>query len=394
MHHHASSTTGKKILVLVQLIGGNDGLNTLIPVQNYKNLVAARRNLFIPENKILPLNGTDALGLHPAFEGIRDMYNNDLISFVQGVGFGNPTFSHFRATDIWMTGSPSKVLDTGWMARFLETRYKNYPEGFPCKNFPDPPGIKIGQGGSFLFQGHAMDMSVIINPITGFQSPVVDIYGDGTESFADIEMKDISKVLIQTQHYAKTLTSASKAPFSHSRMYPKKGENALADQLQMVSTLINAGLQTSVYMVDLKGFDTHEGQADPKNSTKGAHADLLEKLSVAITAFWDDVQHMGKADEVTGMVFSEFGRRIISNASVGTDHGSSQPLMFFGGGINPGMIGKIPEIPDKATDDDNVAMQYDFRSVYASVLKNWLNAEPSHIPDILMGNFPEINIFR
>jgi uncharacterized protein (DUF1501 family) len=393
-HIQSLRQSKNKILVLIQLIGGNDGLNTLIPLDNYHRIAAARPNLFIPENKVLSLKGSNPVGLHPSLDGIKDLYNNDLVSFVQGVGFTHPVLSHFRAQDIWLTGSDTSVLSTGWMARYLETRYYNYPKGFPSKEYPHPPAIKIGDTGNFLFQSTEMDMSVIINPSTGFQSPELDISAVDADSFADIEMKSISEIMVQTQRYSKVLKSALASSFEHSKMYPQTGENPLADQLKIVAKLVKSDLQTSVYMVDLKGFDTHQGQVDPSNPVKGVHADLLKKMSEAITSFWDDIGRMGRENDVTGMAFSEFGRRIMSNASAGTDHGSSQPILFFGTCINAGIIGANPIIPDRVTVEDNLSLQYDYRSVYFSLLKNWLNVKPSVITDVLLGDFPEIRIFK
>jgi uncharacterized protein (DUF1501 family) len=393
-HFDTQRKPKNRILVLIQLIGGNDGLNTLIPLDNYERIIKARPGLFIPEKKILSIKGTNSIGLHPSLEGIQDMYNNGLITFVQGVGYANPVLSHFRSQDIWLTGADTKILSTGWMARFLETRYKGYPKGFPSTKLPDPPAIKIGDTGTFLFQGQAIDMSVIINPSTGFQAPEVDLPVDDESTFAAIEMKSISEVLLQTQRYSKTIKNALDTSFQHSRSYPKEGENSLADQLKIVSKLIKSGSQTPVYMVDLKGFDTHQGQADPSDPTKGAHADLLKKLSQAISCFWEDITAMGRENDIVGMTFSEFGRRIISNASMGTDHGSSQPTLFFGAGINSGIIGANPLIPEHITVQDNLPLQYDYRSVYSSVLKNWLDAEQNVISNVLLGSYPEIGIFK
>ena len=157
-----NTTKTRKIQVVIQLTGGNDGLNTLIPLNEYDRVVKARPNLFIPESKVLPLNGSPNTGLHPSLKGIRDMYNYGLASFIQGVGYENQNYSHFRSADIYLTGTESsKVLYTGWMARFLETKFKGYPEGFPNWETPDPPAIKVGDTGTFLFQGKEMDVSIV-----------------------------------------------------------------------------------------------------------------------------------------------------------------------------------------------------------------------------------------
>jgi len=141
------------------------------------------------------------------------------------------------------------MLSTGWLARFLETRYKNYPQGFPDKLHPDPPAIKTGDTGSFLFQGNDIDMSVIINPTTGFQLPDIDIVGNDADTFAAIEMQNISEVLLQTQRYSQNIKKALGTSFEHSKRYPKEGDNPLADQLKIVSKLINSGSRTQVYLV-------------------------------------------------------------------------------------------------------------------------------------------------
>jgi uncharacterized protein (DUF1501 family) len=390
-----NTRSGKRILVLIQLVGGNDGLNTLIPLDNYKSLVEARPNLHIPENKILPLKGTSRLGLHPSLAGFQDLYNHGLMGFIQGVGYENQNYSHFRSSDIWLTGSPSnEVLYTGWMARYLETRFKNYPEGFPNDKQPDPPAIKIGDTGSYLFQGTKMDMSIVIDPATAFEPMMVDSDSQQNEGFAAAEVKTIREILLQTERYSKVIKHALATDIQHSKLYPKQGENSLADQFKVVAKLIKGGLDTSVYLVELKGFDTHDRQADPKDATKGVHADLLAKLAQAVNCFWDDMNHINRENDVLCMTFSEFGRRIMSNAGNGTDHGSSQPIMVFGNQIKGGITGKNPLIPEKATTYDNLDLQYDYRAVFASVLKQWAGASDEVIQSVLPGNFPQIDIVK
>lgn len=385
----------RKVFVFVQLIGGNDGLNTLIPLTEYDKLVAARPNLYIPEKRILPLKGTSAVGLHPALSGLQDMYANGLLGFVQGVGYENPNYSHFRSSDIYLTGSTAnEVLYTGWMARYLETRFPGYPDGFPNKQQPHPPAIKIGDTGTYLFQGTEMDMSIVLDPIEEFQEPELDEFSGGPSSSAGREVESIRAVLAQTKKYAPVVKQALAGSSRHSSFYPEEGKNPLADQLKRVSKLIQGGLGSGVYMVDLKGFDTHDRQVDASDTTKGLHADLLGQVSQALYAFWDDMAYLGMEEEVAGMVFSEFGRRIVSNASLGTDHGSSQPLVFFGADIRGGVIGDNPHIPDALTVHDNLALQYDFRAVYASLLKGWFGASPEAVAKAIPERFDEIPIFR
>lgn len=386
---------GNKVFVIIQLIGGNDGLHTVIPVSHYGQIAAARPNIFIPENKILPIKGTSETGLHPSLAGIRDMFDNGLAGFIQGVGYEHPNFSHFRSSDIWLTGSPAdRSLYTGWMARYLETKFKNYPDGYPSKEQPDPPAMKVGDTGTFLFQGKAMDMSIVVNPNIPFGASDTDAKGSGPDSFGVEEVKSIREILLQTDKYADVVKKALDTPFASSKLYPKAGENSLADQLKVVARLIHGGLKTSVYMVDMKGFDTHVEQVTASDKTKGVHATLLSKLSQAITCFWDDVVHMGREGDVAGMTFSEFGRRIVSTSGLGTDHGSTQPVIYFGADIDSQIIGHNPVIPDKVTVDDNLPLQYDFKAVYASVLRQWFGAGSDVIHSVLPGDFAPVNIFK
>lgn len=395
--HACNLDTGKRnrVMVLIQLIGGNDGLNTLIPMNEYEKLAKARPNLYIPESKVISIKGKSDVALHPSVAGIKDLMENNLAAFVQGVGYEGQNYSHFRSADIYLTGAKStEVLYTGWLARYLECRFKNYPQGFPSQTFPDPPAIKVGDNGTFLFEGSAMDMSIVINPATGFDAPVVEESVDNNWSLAAKEVKSIRDILLQTSKYSGSIQAGLSAEFEHSKLYPKQGDNPLADQLKIVAKLINSGLQTSIYHVDLKGFDTHSEQVDSSNSTKGQHANLLAQLSQAITCFWDDMNKIGRENDVTGMAFSEFGRRIISNSAYGTDHGSSQPVLFFGNNLAANVIGNNPVIPDNPNSSDNLAMQVDFRAVYSSVLKNLMGVNQTDLSKILPGNHAEVKLFK
>ena len=385
----------RRIFVFVQLIGGNDGLNTLIPLTDYGNLIAARPNLYIPENKVLQLNDYPTVGLHPSLGGLQDMFNNKLLSFVQGVGYDKPNYSHFRSSDIYLTGSAAgDVLYTGWMGRYLETQFKGYPDGFPNAKSLDPPAIKVSDTGTFLFLGNRMDMSMVVDAHAEFKEPEVESNGNGKANYVDQQINTIREITKQTKKYAGTIREGLKSNFQHSDKYPSKGENPLADKLKTVANLIHSGMDTPAYMVDLNGFDTHDYQADSKNTTKGMHADLLAKVSQAVTCFWDDITHIGMEDEVCGVIFSEFGRRIKSNASSGTDHGASQPFIFFGKKLAGGIIGDNPTIPMNATVFDNLEKQFDFRAVYSSILKGWYEAPDEVIANTIPGGYPYLNLFK
>ncbi|HRG90394.1 MAG TPA: DUF1501 domain-containing protein, partial [Chitinophagales bacterium] len=312
-----AATQTDRVLVLIQLNGGNDGLNTVIPLDQYSNLSAARGNILINETQVLGLNGTTATGLHPSLSGIRNLYNDQKVAIVQGVSYPNPSFSHFRATDIWLTASDSdETLATGWVGRFLDQEYPGYPTGYPNSTDPDPLALQIGNVVSTALQGPSVNMGIAITSSTSFYQLTSGTYDPAPNTPAGHELTFIRETSLQTQQYATVIKNAALAQANLSTLYPAAGTNSLADQLKIVAQLIGGGLQTRVYMVNLNGFDTHNSQVDTGGTHLGEHADLLSKLSEAITAFEDDVTLMGQQDRVIGMTFSEFGRRIKSNASL------------------------------------------------------------------------------
>ncbi|MCB0790038.1 MAG: hypothetical protein KDB75_12085, partial [Flavobacteriales bacterium] len=174
-----SSTADDRVLVVVQLFGGNDGLNTVIPLDQYSLLSQFRNNVLIPDTQVLPLSGLPATGLHPAMTGIKDLWDDGKLSIVQGVGYPNPNFSHFRSTDIWETGADSNmVLDSGWLGRYLNMEYPNYPVGYPNTDVPDPLAIRIGGPVNLGLQHMGVNMGVAINNTDDPLNLVGSIYQD------------------------------------------------------------------------------------------------------------------------------------------------------------------------------------------------------------------------
>ena len=388
-----TSATGR-VLVLIQLNGGNDGLNTVIPLDQYSALSAARSSVLIPQTSVLSLAGTSATGLNPAMTGIRAMYNNGLVNIVQGVSYPNPNFSHFRATDIWTSGSDStQYLNTGWLGRYLDNTYPGYPAGYPGASMPDPLAVQIGTGVSPVVQGPQVSMGMAISDINSFYNIVNGTVNPAPATPAGHELTFIRYISQQTQAYTSVIQKAAGASSTLSTQYPASG-NSLSDQLKIVARLIKGGLSTPVYVVSMGSFDTHATQVDPNDHTQGTHASLLGQLSVAVGAFYDDLKLMGVDDKVAAMTFSEFGRRIISNASGGTDHGTAEPVMVFGPGVNPGILGANPVIPANATVNDNLPMQNDYRSIYAAVLSDWFGVSSTVMGNVLMQPFPILPVFR
>lgn len=379
-----------KVLVLVQLNGGNDGLNMVLPIEFYGQYQNARKNIAIPHNKILSLNGTSKTGLHPAMAGMQTLYNEGKLSIIQAVGYPEPNFSHFRATDIWMSVSDAdQVLNTGWTGRYLATQYPNYPNGYPNSQMPDPVAIQIGSVASLALQGPTMNMAMNISSPTSFYDFLDGVQDPVPDTPWGKELRYIRMMMSQTEKYSQTIrTAALKVPAQGN--YPSN--NDLAAQLKIVARLVKGGLKTRVYMVSTGGFDTHSGQVNTLDTTTGLHAELLRGVSDAITAFLKDLEGLGVAERVIGMTFSEFGRRVRSNGSMGTDHGSSAPVFVFGKQVRSGIIGNNPNISSSTTVNDNIPFQYDFRSIYASLLKQWFCVQDDDLQTIMLRNFQEIPV--
>jgi uncharacterized protein (DUF1501 family) len=390
-----NSTLNDHVLVLVQLNGGNDGLNTVIPLDQYANLYSARPNVIVPDTSVLALNGYAANGLHPVMTGMQQMFNNGKMSIIQSVGYPSPNFSHFRSTDIWLTGSDAnQVLATGWGGRYLGYEYPNYPTGYPNTTMPDPLSIQIGSTVSLALQGTNTSMGMAISDPSSFYNLINGVQDPVPNTNAGKELTYIRQVAQQSTLYSTVITAAANNITTQSSMYPAAGTNSLADQLKIVARLIAGGLKTKIYMVNLGSFDTHSSQVDSGSTTTGSHATLLGKLSEAITAFMDDLSFLNIEDRVMGMTFSEFGRRIMSNASDGTDHGAAAPLFVFGKYVQSGIIGSNPAIGPVVQSNDNLSMQYDFRSVYASILQDWFCVPSGDLSSILLQNFQTLPIVQ
>lgn len=395
-----------RILVIIQQNGGNDGLNTVFPLDKWSNLVNARSNILMDQKQVLSLSENLSTGLHPAMSAMKKLYDNGKMMIVQGVSYPNPIYSHFKATDIWFAGSGSKTdLDSGWLGRALDIKYPNFPNGYPTTEMPDPLAIQIGSTLPFSLQGpninmgySAPDPNTLLNVINGVTDPAPDSDYGHELTFLRL-MKDQSNDYIKVIQKAYNTTSTTKV------VYPSN--NKLADQLKIVAKLINGGLKSPIYIVNHpNSHDTHNAQININDKTQGAQATNLTLLSQAIGAFQEDIEAMGKSESVSGMTFSEFGRRIKSNSSLGTDHGAAAPVIFFGSMLNtssqvkkgaypvPGMIGKSPNLPENATVNDQVEMQFDYRQLYTTVMQDWLCMTEAEATQVLGSNFIKLPIFN
>jgi len=386
---------GDRVLVLIQLNGGNDGLNTVIPLDSYSAYHAARTNIAIPEEKVLRLQGFDHTGLHPAMPELQQLFDDGKLSILQGVGYPQPNFSHFRATDIWLTGADSsQVLTTGWAGRWLDQEYPNFPRDYPNASMPDPLAIQVGSLVSPALQGPALTMGMAISNPTSFYNLIGEKAGNSLPTRAGEQLAYIREMAAKTDQYAGVIRKAAQKVTKQSDAWPAAGKNPLADQLKIVARLVAGGLRTPIYLVSLGGFDTHAKQTDTMDTTTGSHARLLARLSEAIHAFQQDLGYLQVGNRVLGMTFSEFGRRIQSNASGGTDHGAAAPVFVFGEGVQGGIIGDNPVFPERLTVSDNLTMQTDFRAVYATMLEKWFGAGAGETATVLMRDYQNLALVK
>jgi uncharacterized protein (DUF1501 family) len=374
-----------RVLVLIQLNGGNDGLNMILPVDQYQNLIKVRSDIIIPETQALKI--TEKTGLHPSMTGIKQSFEEGQICIIQNVGYPDQNRSHFRSTDIWHSASSSsQVINSGWLGRYLDNYIPNYPENFPNTEYPDPFALTVGNIISETCQGMNNNYSLATQDPFGLSELFVDDYAD-TANTAGCYIKELDFIrttIEQTNAYGKVITEAAKKG-SNLAVYPEG--NNLAQQLKTIALLISGGLKTRVYVASIGGFDTHANQVEENNPLQGRHANLLAELSEAITTFQKDLGLQGLGERVIGMTYSEFGRRISANGSFGTDHGSAAPMILFGNCVNPTIVGDNPFIPDEVGPQDGVEWQFDFRSVYGSLLHQWFDVPIEQMTNILFDDF-------
>ena len=371
-----------RILVLVRLKGGNDGLNTIIPIFDYGLYATRRPNIRIRENETISLNNSFAIP--NALGDVMPFWNEGAMRVIHNVGYPQANLSHFRSTDIWASASDANVNDTsGWLGRYLTDVYPNYLENPP----EIPPAIQIGNNGSIAFNNmENVNHSVVVeNPDrlreiaeNGALYPLTDL----PDCLQGEQLGFLRTVANSTFVYAEKISTAYDTG-ANVIEYP--AGNPLAAQLSIVARLLKGGLGTKIYTVTLDGFDTHAGQI-------GAHAQLMRYLGSAMNAFYSDLSASGWADKVLSMTYSEFGRRVEQNASNGTDHGTAAPILLFGAALNGnGFIGQNPDLRDLDM-NGNLKHQIDFRQVYASVLENWLCVDSTTVDMVLGRNYERLDL--
>lgn len=379
-----------KVLVLIQLNGGNDGLNTLIPLDQYDLLANLRSHVILPESSIIP--AIDNLGFHPSMTGIKSLFDEGKMTGIQSVGYPNQNRSHFRSTDIWTSGSAAdEYKKTGWLGRFLDTKYSDYPENYPNDNDPDPFALTIGSLVSDTCQGVVTNFSLAVNDPFSMTKVPAGILSDAPDNPYGSELTFLRNTIEQSNAYSDTVQNAANNGSNLSNLYDNSN---LSEQLKVVSLLVSGGLKTKIYVVNLGGFDTHANQVSAADNRIGDHSELLQKLSTAVEAFQDDLKRQGLEERVLTLTFSEFGRRIRSNAANGTDHGDAAPVFMFGSCVNGGFLGENPEIDAGVGQQEGVPMQYDFRSIYGTVLVDWFKVDEQEVRNILFEDFQLLPIIN
>jgi uncharacterized protein (DUF1501 family) len=357
------------ILVVVQLAGGNDGLNTVVPYGN-SLYYHARRQLAIPQREVHKLE--DGIGLHPALNGLKQLYDDGLLGVVQGVGYPNPNRSHFVSTDIWSTADPSLRNKTGWLGRYFDAT---------CTGDAPKPidGIALTNESPLAMEGERFSPLAFKDANTlRWRAPRGDKRTE--DAFAAMNNMDgvpdgrednpmaafLQRAALDAQVGAEAIRKAAQG-----RGPRRSGE--LASQLNFVARLIAADFPTRVYYVSLGGFDTHTGQA-------GRHRGLLQQLGDALEDFVAELKEDNLLSRVTIMTFSEFGRRVEQNASGGTDHGAAAPMFLIGENVRQGVLGDHPSLED--LDDGDLKFKVDFRDVYATICREWLRVDPRSVAGV------------
>ncbi len=391
----AINTSGNdKVLVFIQLHGGNDALNTLIPLDQYNEYYNYRPNIAIPADgsrKYINLDTTlsveNQIGLHPDIIDFKKMYEQGQAAVVQNVGYADMNLSHFRGRDImFMGGDASDNFASGWMGRFLNEEYPGYPDAYPSAAMPDPVAIEIGNAMSLAFhRNNGIPIGFNVQSPQAFYDLITNVGVDPPIKFPDSHAGDELRYLMEfekkSNQYAGRLKEVYEQGTNSSVVYPttyplnapaSSLNNPLSGQLKLIARLLAGGAKTRVFLCRIGGFDTHGDQVEAYDSTLGKHAALMYHLFSATKAFHDDLNQLGLGEKVLSLTFTEFGRRVYSNASYGTDHGTATPVFLFGNGLAPGVHGSNPDLSDLR--GGNLKYAIDYRQIYTSIVNDWFQA--------------------
>ncbi len=354
------------VLVVIQLSGGNDGLNTIIPYSKGA-YYDARPTLGIIQKEVLTLN--QEVGLHPSLTGLKELYNKGKVAIIQGVGYPKPNHSHFRSMEIWQTADPDKYGHTGWLGRYVGTSLKG--------NKNPLQAVQIGNNANKAFSADSVNVPVIqsLGSYNLFD-PKTPVQDKNRLAQAFLDMYDPDRQGTQlsvTSQYGWDAYNSVEAIHGLANSYANKIEypqSGIAKDLQVVVKMLAGKSGTRVFYVQAGGFDDHAVEKDQ-------HAKLLQEIDEGISAFYQDLEFQGLENQVMTMAFSEFGRRVKENGSGGTDHGTAAPVVILGGKIKGGVYGAAPNLGN--LDNGDLKYDIDFRTVYYTIVDNWLQGDAQSV---------------
>ena len=379
-------------MVIIFLNGGNDIVNTTVPLNHLASYAIHRPNIHLPQSSLITLDPTlpadQQLGLHPQLTGFKSMYDDGLMAIVQGVGYEEPNRSHFTSLQNWLTGSGGPIVteSSGWLARFLQHRYPGY-NGNPFVDEPDPIGVLFGDmnnRGFYTDEPYKWELNLSGQDPAGFYSLVSSMSGAPILNIPITEngemLNHIAEIENSVNIYAQRISETYYVGSNSTVLYP---DNNLGNQLKSIARMLSGGSRTKIFMATMGGFDNHSYEVNSGDSTLGNHANLLEDLGDAVKAFQDDLENLDLDSNVLTVVFSEFGRKIIQNANYGTDHGTLSSMFVVGSGVQGGVIGTNLDLDDQDEQGaaNPLALQYDYRQVFATLMQDWFGADDSALAD-------------
>ena len=384
-------------LILINLAGGNDGLNTIIPINQYDLYSNLRPSIKVPNsgtNSYITLDSNlddnQQIGLHPAMTGFKNLYDENKLRIIQSVGYPSQNKSHFASTDIYNTGNDGESWDnggdSGWIGRFMESYYADLIQN------SYPLGVEIGSKSNSLgFHGeseHGLSVNINGQDPSGFYSLINGLAGESPNNIPSSDYGDELEYIIQTDALSNTYSEAISNSFNNGQNIESYPDTDISNQLKTVARLISGGLESKIYMVKLSGFDTHFNQNQGQNDILGDHNNLLTKLSEAVNAFYNDLIALNLQNDVVGLTYSEFGRKAAENGSLGTDHGEIAPMFVFGEPVKGGVSGFNVDLSE-ANEENSYqiqTVQYDYRDTLGTLLQDYLGADTQALDATFFNN--------
>jgi uncharacterized protein (DUF1501 family) len=395
-----------RILIIIQLSGGNDGVNTSIPLDQYDLYANLRPKIRIPLKSLINLekgnHSSRKIGLHPTMQGFKSLYDQGKLNVIQGVSYDQPNFSHFKSTNLWLSGGDGTPdyyeINSGWVGRFLDNAFAGQA-GVPTKEFADPLGIQIGNDSPSLGFLSPNENNTAINlgynMPSGFYNQLLDIRGKTPFIYPKSEYGKALECVTSVQNDAHAYAARIKEVFHRGTNVVTYAEKPLANQLKTIAKMISGGCRTKIFLVNQYGYDTHADQVDYRDATLGKHASLLNELSESVTTFISDLTSQNLDRNVLAVTFSEFGRKPGENKNLGTDHGTVAPMFLIGSAVRAGITGNAPDFT-KIEDDLFTEFNVDYRQVFHSILEDYFGANNTVLQSTFFekAHNPKLNLIR